>query len=340
MSAPSVASAGSERAARGVPATYIGAMRTLYPPIEPYDQRRLRVSPVHELYVEQSGNPSGVPVVFFHGGPGGGTDPVHRRYFDPTRYRIVVFDQRGAGKSTPHACLDENTTWDLVCDAEKIREALGVERWHVFGGSWGSTLSLAYAAKHPERVLSLCLRGIFLLRDEEVRWFYQEGASFLFPDAWERYLAPIPEEERGDLLSAYHRRLTSDDVNVRLEAARAWSVWEGSTSRLHPDEGLVARCAASDFALALARIEAHYFVHKGFFEEDGWLLTQVPRFRDIPAVIVQGRYDVVCPMKSAWDLSRAWPEAELIVVPDAGHASSEPGIVDALVNATDRLAGA
>lgn len=312
-------------------------MRTLYPPVEPFDQRRLQVSARHTLYVEQSGNPRGTPVVFFHGGPGGGTDPMHRRFFDPARYRIVLFDQRGAGRSTPHACLEDNTTWDLVADAERIREALGIERWHVFGGSWGSTLGLCYAATHPNRVLSLCLRGIFLLRESEVRWFYQEGASHLFPDAWERYVAAIPAAERADLLAAFYRRLTSEDESVCLEAARAWSVWEGSTSRLVVDEGLMARCASPHFALALARIEAHYFVHKGFFEQDGWLLEQVPRFRHLPAVIVQGRYDVVCPMKSAWDLWRAWPEAELVVVPEAGHASSEPGIVDALVSATDRL---
>lgn len=315
-------------------------MRTLYPPIEPFRRYRLKVSDLHELYVEESGNPEGAPVVFLHGGPGGGSDPVHRRFFDPQRYHIVLFDQRGAGKSTPHACLEENTTWHLVEDIERIREHVGVERWHVFGGSWGSTLALTYAATHPERVLSLCLRGIFLLRESEVRWFYQEGANHLFPDAWERYLAPIPKEERDDLVAAYHRRLTCDDEATCLAVAQAWSVWEGSTSRLLIDEGLVARCAAPDFALALARIEAHYFVNRGFFEEDGWLLTQVDRFRHIPAVIVQGRYDVVCPMRSAWDLSRRWPEAELVVVPDAGHASSEPGIVDALVRATDRLVDA
>jgi proline iminopeptidase len=313
-------------------------VRTLYPPLEPYERLRLRVSPLHDLYVEQSGNPEGVAVLFFHGGPGGGTDPVHRRFFDASRYRIVLFDQRGAGRSLPHACLEENTTWDLVEDAERIREHLGIERWHVFGGSWGSTLSLAYAALHPERVLSLTLRGIFLLRCLELRWFYQEGASFLFPDAWEHFLEVIPADERGDLLAAYHRRLTSDDLPERLEAARAWSVWEASTSRLVVDEALVQRCSADAFALALARIEAHYFAHAGFFQHDGWLLDQVPRFAHVPCVLVQGRYDVVCPPRSAFDLKHRWPQAELVVVSDAGHASSEPGIVDALVRATDRFA--
>lgn len=313
-------------------------MRALYPPVEPFDRLRLKVSDVHELYVEQSGNPDGVPVLFFHGGPGGGSDPVHRRYFDPARYRIVLFDQRGAGRSSPHACLDENTTWDLVADAERIREHLDVERWHVFGGSWGSTLSLAYAATHPDRVISLALRGIFLLRKAELRWFYQEGASFVFPDAWERYLAPIPDDERGDLLAAYHERLTSEDEGTRLAAARAWSVWEASTSRLLVDESLVQRCSADAFALALARIESHFFVNQGFFESDGWLLQQVDRFRHVPTTLVQGRYDMVCPTRSAYDLAKVWPEAQLVIVPDAGHASSEPGIVDALITATDRYA--
>lgn len=313
-------------------------MRTLYPPVEPFDRLRLEVSDVHELYVEQSGNPEGVPVLFFHGGPGGGSDPVHRRYFDPARYRIVLFDQRGAGRSSPHACLEENTTWDLVADAERIREHLDVERWHVFGGSWGSTLSLAYAATHPERVISLALRGIFLLREAELRWFYQEGASFVFPDAWERYLAPIPDDERDDLLAAYHKRLTNEDEATRLAAARAWSVWEASTSRLLVDESLVQRCSADAFALALARIESHFFVNQGFFESDGWLLQQVDKFRHVPTTLVQGRYDMVCPTRSAYDLAKVWPEAQLVIVPDAGHASSEPGIVDALITATDRYA--
>lgn len=314
-------------------------MRTLHPPVEPFDSFRLRVSSIHEIYVEQCGNPQGAPVVFFHGGPGGGIDPMHRRYFDASRYRIVLFDQRGAGKSTPHACLDENTTWDLVADAERIRERLGIPAWHVFGGSWGSTLSLAYAVKHPQRTRSLTLRGVFLLRKAEIDWFYQDGASWIFPDAWERYLEPIPVEERGDLLAAYYKRLTSGDAAVESTCARAWSVWEGSTSKLIPDEGLIARCAGDTFARQLARIEAHYFVNKGFFESDGWLLEEAKaRLGEVPTVIVQGRYDVVCPAKSAWDLKKAMPQAQLKIIPDAGHASSEAGIIDRLVEATDRFA--
>jgi proline iminopeptidase len=309
----------------------------LFPPLEPFERIRLDVGGGHELYVEQSGNPRGQPVVFLHGGPGGGSDPMHRRYFDPARYRIVVFDQRGAGRSRPHAALEENTTWTLIEDIERIRGRVDVDAWHVFGGSWGSTLALAYAATHPERVRSLCLRGVFLLRESEVRWFYQEGASHLFPDAWEGFLAPIPVDERDDLLRAYHARLTSDDARTRREAAKAWSVWEASTSRLLIDDNLVQRCSAEAFSLALARIEAHFFVNRGFFEHDGWLLSQAERFGHIPGVIVQGRYDVVCPMRSAWELSKAWDASELVVVPDAGHASSEPGVVDALVTATDRL---
>lgn len=310
----------------------------LYPEIDAYRTFRLRVSAVHELYVEESGNPAGKPVVFLHGGPGGGSDPRYRRFFDPARYRIVMFDQRGCGRSTPHACLDENTTWDLVADLERIRTHLGIERWMVFGGSWGSTLALAYAETHPARVTALVLRGIFLLRAREVAWFYQEGASWLFPDAWEPYREAIPEAERGDFLSAYHRRLTGSDRAVQLACARAWSVWEGSTSRLVVDPEMIRRCAQDVFALAFARIECHYFVNRGFFEVDGQLLRDVDRIRHIPAVIVQGRYDVVCPLQSAWDLHRAWPESQLVVVPDAGHSAHEPGITRALVEATDRFA--
>ena len=313
------------------------ALRTLYPEIEPYRTERLRVDDLHEIYFEESGNPQGRPVVFVHGGPGGGTEPKQRRYFDPERYRIVLFDQRGCGRSTPHASLERNTTWHLVADMEAIRERLGLERWMLFGGSWGSTLSLAYALRHPERVTALVLRGIFLLRRREIDWFYQEGASRIFPDAWEAYLAEIPPAERGDLLAAYHRRLTSDDPATRIRAARAWSVWEGSTSRLFPDPELIARTGEDTFAIAFARIECHYFVNRGFLESDGWLLAQAGRLRGIPGVIVQGRYDVVCPMESAWALHRAWPEAQLRIVPDAGHSASEPGIVHELITATDRL---
>ena len=313
------------------------ALRTLYPEIEPYRSERLRVDEIHEIHLEESGNPAGKPVLFVHGGPGGGTEPKQRRYFDPKHYRIILFDQRGCGRSTPHASLEQNTTWHLVADMEALRRHLGLERWMLFGGSWGSTLSLAYAFRHPERVTALVLRGIFLLRRREIDWFYQEGASRIFPDAWEPYLAEIPEAERSDLLAAYHRRLTSDDPATRLRAARAWSIWEGSTSRLFPDSELIARTGEEPFATAFARIECHYFVNRGFLETDDWLLEQAARLRGIPGVIVQGRYDVVCPLESAWALHRAWPEAELKIVPDAGHSASEPGIVHELVTATDRL---
>jgi proline iminopeptidase len=312
----------------------------LYPPLEPYASGMLQVSDLHTLYWETSGNPRGKPVVFLHGGPGGGTEPKYRRFFNPEKYRIVLVDQRGCGKSTPHASLVDNTTWDLVADIERLRESLGIERWQVFGGSWGSTLALAYAQTHPARVTELVLRGIFLLRAKEVAWFYQEGASMIFPDAWEGYLAPIPEAERGDLLHAYHRRLTGDDPAVQLEAAKAWSTWEGATSRLYTDPTMLARVGEDRFALAFARIECHYFVHKGFLRSDTQLLDDAAVLRKvgIPGVIVQGRYDVVCPMDSAWRLHRAWPEAQLVVVPDAGHSANEPGITRALVDATDAFA--
>jgi proline iminopeptidase len=312
-------------------------VRQLYPPIEPYRTHRLPVSALHELHVEESGNPDGRPVVFVHGGPGGGTSPEQRRFFDPEAYRIVLFDQRGCGRSTPHASLVDNTTWHLVADMERIREHLGIDRWVLFGGSWGSTLALAYAETHPDRVRALVLRGIFMLRPHELRWFYQEGASFLYPDAWEQYLEPIPVEERGDLIAAYHRRLTGEDPGARARAARAWSVWEGTTSRLLPDPGLLASFGEDRFAEAFARIECHYFVHGGFFETPGQLLDGVDRIRQVPAAIVQGRYDVVCPMTTAWDLHRRWPEADFQVVSDAGHAATEPGTVDRLVAATDRF---
>ncbi|MDB4992616.1 MAG: pip [Myxococcaceae bacterium] len=311
---------------------------TLFPALEPFRTGMLRVSPVHELYFEESGNPQGKPVVFVHGGPGAGTSPKQRCFFDPAKYRIVLFDQRGCGKSTPHASLEENTTWHLVGDMESLREHLGIDKWQVFGGSWGSTLALAYAVRHPDRVSELVLRGIFLLRKSEIDWFYQGGASALFPDAWEDYLAPIPEEERGDLLSAYHARLTSDDAAVRQEAARAWSVWEGRTSNLAPNVELITNMGGDDFSLAFARIECHYFTHKGFFEPETELLDSVSRLRHIPAVIVQGRYDVVCPMETAWALHRAWPEADFKVVGDAGHSAFEPGITHELVSATNRFA--
>jgi proline iminopeptidase len=313
--------------------------RDFYPDIEPHASGRLRVSDLHEIYWEVSGNPQGKPVVFVHGGPGGGTDAKQRRFFDPAAYRIVLFDQRGCGKSTPHAELTDNTTWTLVSDMERIREMLGIDRWQVFGGSWGSTLALAYAQKHPARVSELILRGIFLLRRKELEWFYQAGASALFPDAWEKYLEPIPVEERGDMMAAYHRRLTSPDRATRVRAAQAWSVWEAATSFLLQRPEHIDHAADDEFSLAFARIECHYFVNRGFFEVDDQLLRDVGRIRHIPTVIAQGRYDVVCPMMSAWDLHRAWPEAEFHVIPDAGHSAYEPGLVDRLIRATDQFRG-
>lgn len=312
-------------------------LRTLYPPIEANRTGTLAVSPIHTLYWEESGNPMGRPVVFVHGGPGGGCSDWQRRFFDPAAYRIILFDQRGCGRSTPHASLHDNTTWHLVADMEALREHLAIDKWVVFGGSWGSTLGLAYAETHPDRVLALILRGIFTLRRTELLWFYQEGASWIFPDAWEQYLEAIPAVERGDLMSAYYRRLTSDDRAVQLAAARAWSVWEGSTSRLYPDADMVHHYGEDEFALAFARIEAHYFVHGAWFRSDTQLIDDAGRLADIPGVIVQGRYDVVCPAKSAWDLHKAWPQARLEIIADAGHAALEPGIVDALVRAADQF---
>ena len=311
--------------------------RTLYPEIEPYDSGHIRVSDVHQLYYEQCGNPNGKPVVFLHGGPGAGLDPNYRRFFDPEAYRVILFDQRGAGRSIPHASLDDNTTWHLVQDIEHIREHFGVEQWLVFGGSWGSTLSLAYAETHPERVSALVLRGIFLCRPQEIRWFYEEGhgASAMFPETWEQYVRIIPESERGDMIGAYYRRLTSEDEAVRREAAYAWSVWEASALKLLPDQKTIDEFTEPEMAIALARIECHYFVNNCFFETDNYLIDHVDRIRHIPAVIVHGRYDVICPVMNAWDLHRAWPEASLQIIPDAGHASTEPGTASALVEATD-----
>lgn len=315
------------------------APRTLYPPIDVYDTGMLRVSGLHELYYEQSGNERGQPALFLHGGPGGGTDPRMRQFFDPKRYRIVLFDQRGCGKSRPNASLVDNTTWHLVEDMEKLRKHLGIDKWLVFGGSWGSTLAIAYAQTHPERVKALVLRGIFLLRRWELEWFYQDpgGAAALFPDLWEKYIEPIPEIDRGDLMRAYYERLTSDDPDVLRRAAKAWSIWEGATSflRLNPD--YVAKFEQDEYAAAFARIECHYFVNGGFLRSERELLENAGRLRDIPGVIVQGRYDVVCPMRSAWDLHRAWPEATLRIVPDAGHSAFEPGITHELITATDRF---
>lgn len=315
------------------------ARRPLFPAIAPYATGRLRVSALHELNYEECGNPKGKPVVVLHGGPGGGISPFQRRGHDPKKYRIVLFDQRGCGQSTPHACLEENTTWDLVADMEALRRHLGIERWQVVGGSWGSTLALAYAATHPERVTEMILRGIFLLTRAEVQWFYQSGASYIFPEAFAEFVAPIPEAERGDLLGAYHRRLTGKDRAQQLACAKAWSRWEGATISLLPDPNREADFSLDRFALAFAGIECHYFAHRGFFEEDGWLLKQVERFRHIPTVIIQGRYDMVTPMHAAHALAQAFPDVKLVVVPDAGHTGTEPGIADAMVRATDAFAG-
>ena len=312
---------------------------TFYPDLPPFNRGRLRVSPLHEIHFEECGNPQGKPAVVLHGGPGGGISPFLRQTHDPAAYRIILFDQRGCGRSTPHASLEHNTTWDLVADMERIRARLGIERWQLFGGSWGSTLSLAYAETHPDRVLSIILRGVFMLRDAELGWFYRDGASWLFPDAFEGYLAQIPLEERGDMIGAYYRRLTHADRRVQIEAAKAWSVWEGSTLSLYEDPDRVRHFANEAYALAFARIECHYFVNRGFFEHDGQLLTNAHKIADIPGVIVHGRYDVCTPFRNAWDLHKAWPRAELRLVPDAGHAMTEPGIVHELVSATRRLAG-
>lgn len=311
--------------------------RTFYPDLPPYRRGRLKVSDLHEIYFEECGNPHGKPAVVLHGGPGGGISPFLRQLHDPQDYRIVVFDQRGCGQSTPHAELRDNTTWHLVADMERLREHLGIDRWQVVGGSWGSTLALAYAETHPHRVTELIVRGIFTVRKSEIDWFYQKGADALFPDMWEAYVAPIPESERHDLVGAYHRRLTGSDLAQQLACARAWSQWEGSTLSLLSDPKRVEEFGGDRFAIAFARIECHYFHNRGFFERDGQLLDNAHRLRGIPGVIIQGRYDVVTPMQTAWDLHRAWPEADFIVIPDAGHTATEPGIRDALIAATDQF---
>ena len=309
--------------------------RSAYPEIHPYASGRLKVSGIHELYYEECGNRDGKPVVMVHGGPGGGCNASLRRLHDPSAYRIILFDQRGCGRSTPYACLEENTTWDLVADMEKLRCHLGIDTWQLLGGSWGSTLSLAYAQSHPDRVSELVLRGIFTIRRSELEWFYQSGCNALFADAWEDYLAPIPENERSDMISAYYKRLTGDDEQVQAAAARAWSQWEGQTLSLLPDAGRIAKFGSDSFAIAFARIECHYFVNGGFMQTDDQLIANAGKISHIPGVIVQGRYDVVTPMRTAWELSKAWPEADLKIIPDAGHATTERGIIDALVRATD-----
>jgi len=312
-------------------------MRTFYPDIEPYDHGMLDVGDGHRVYWELCGNPKGKPVVFLHGGPGGGCTPAQRRLFDPQKYRILLFDQRGCGRSTPYASLEANTTWHLVADIERLRAMIGVDKWMVFGGSWGSTLALAYAETHPERVTELVLRGIFTLRRAELLWYYQEGASWIFPDKWERFLAPIPPEERGDLMAAYRKRLVHPDPAVQREAAKAWSLWEGETITLLHNQEFSDQFGDEHYAIAFARIENHYFVHGGWFEE-GQLIRDAHRLKGIPGVIIQGRYDVATPPKTAWDLHRAWPEARFVMVPDAGHAVNEPGILHHLIETTDAFA--
>jgi proline iminopeptidase len=312
--------------------------RILFPPIEPFTRGRLQVSDIHEIYFERCGNPKGKPVVVLHGGPGGGSSPTLRRFHDPAHYHIILFDQRGCGNSTPHACLTDNTTWHLVNDMEKLRLHLGIEAWHVFGGSWGSTLALAYAQTHPEKISALVLRGIFAIQDWEVRWLYQEGAGRLFPEAFDAFRSLIPLDERQDLVSAYHRRLHDPDETTRIRFARAWSQWEASCLTLLPNPERVTQFGEDRFATAFAAIECHYFVNKGFMTLDGALLDNMATIAHVPGTIVQGRYDVVTPPETAYELSKLWPKAELVMVPDAGHSAVEPGITDALIKATDRYA--
>ena len=310
-------------------------MEQLYPPIKAYFEDYLNVSALHTIYFELAGNSSGIPVIFLHGGPGGGIESIYRQYFNPEKYKIILFDQRGCGKSTPHAELEENTTWDLVGDIEKLRSHLKIDNWIIFGGSWGSTLALTYAIKYPEKCKSLILRGIFLLRKFEIEWFYQYGASHIFPDAWEKYIAVIPTHERNNLVKSFYKRLTSENEAERIESAKAWSIWEGSTSKLIPPKKSLHNFDNPKIAEAFARIECHYFINEGFFEYDGWILDHIDKFRHIPTEIVQGRYDVVCPMKSAWDLIIAFPEANFHLIQNAGHSMTETGILSKLVEIMD-----
>ncbi len=309
----------------------------LFPNIEPFNTFDLPVSDLHTIYVEESGNKNGKPVIFLHGGPGGGVDPKYRRYFDPKKWRIIMFDQRGCGKSTPFAELEENTTWDLVSDIEKIRKHLSIDKWVVFGGSWGSTLSLAYSQTHPGSCKGLILRGIFLVRKKELDWFYQEGANNVFPDRWESFLEPIPVEKRDNLMQAYYEVLTGEDYSKKIEAAKAWSTWEGSTVRLLQDENFISDFSDDKFAEAFARIECHYFMNNCWFDSDNYLIENMHKIRDIPGVIIHGRYDIICPVIQAWDLHKAWPEADLHIIPDAGHSIFEDGIKNKILEYTDRF---
>jgi len=310
-------------------------MSKLFPPIKPFNEFYLEVSTKHKIYVEESGNPNGKPVIFLHGGPGGGIEPIYRQYFNPKTWRIIIFDQRGCGKSIPHAELDENTTWDLVSDIEKIRIYLSIEKWVVFGGSWGSTLSLSYAIKHSQYCKGLILRGIFLLRKFEIDWFYQEGCSYIYPDEWENYKSIIPKEEQNNFVKAYYQRLTSKDKKIRSKAAEKWAKWEASTSKLIQDKNSLHHFDDTKVAEAFSRIECHYFTNKGFFEYDGWILDQLKAFKTIPISIVQGRYDVVCPMQSAWDLHKKISHSELFIIPDSGHSMMEKGIQKKLIELTE-----
>ncbi|MBX2861210.1 MAG: prolyl aminopeptidase [Vampirovibrio sp.] len=313
-------------------------MKTLYPEIEPYNTFRLQVSDIHNLYVEEAGNPDGLPVIFLHGGPGGGISERNRRLFNPAHYRIVLFDQRGSGQSTPHACLDENTTWDLVADIERIREHLNIENWLVYGGSWGSTLGLAYAQQHPDRTTGLILRGIFLCRPEEIQWFYQEGCSWIYPEVWEKFEAQVPVDQRHDMVTAYYKLLTHQGKQTQLNAAKAWSGWEGSAYRLIPDPNDIAEFEMDDKALSIARLECHYFVNNCFFREDNQLLANAHKIQHIPTWIVHGRYDVICPTKNAWDLHKALPDSKYSLIPDAGHSYKDSGMLHALITATEEYA--
>ena len=312
-------------------------MNSLYPEIEPYNEFTLQVSDVHTIHVEESGNKNGNPIIFLHGGPGGGIEPIYRQYFEPIKWRIIIFDQRGCGKSTPHAELQENTTWDLVSDIEKIRIELGVDKWVVFGGSWGSTLSLSYAITYPDKCKALILRGIFLLRKSEINWFYQEGCSHIFPDAWENYINIIPKSERNNLVKAYYKRLTSINSKIRIKAAKAWAIWEASTSKLIPNYKSLHHFENHKVAEAFSRIECHYFINKGFFKYDGWILDNLNKIAHIPNVIIQGRYDVVCPMKTAWDLHKKWGKSNLIIANQSGHSMLEEEIQNYLIHYTEKF---
>ncbi len=310
---------------------------SFFPEITPYKTEMFKTTDLHALYLEQSGNPDGMPVIFVHGGPGGGTNADQRRFFDPEKYRIILFDQRGSGQSTPAAELKDNTTWDLVSDLEKIREHLNIKKWVVFGGSWGSTLALTYAIIHPDQVHHLILRGIFLCRPSEIKWFYQFGASEIYPDVWESYQNHIPENERHDFITAYYKRLTHENADIRLAAAKVWSKWEAATSKLFVDVKAIDDFDDPTYALQFARIECHYFINNAFFKTNNWILENIGKIRHIPTNIIQGRYDVVCPARSAWDLHQAWPEAKFQIIQDAGHAASEPGTKAALVRAAQNV---